>query len=62
MGIDIYTIVFGPVLNIEYLHITSMGKVENTLFAQDIEDMWDQIVNVQEKVSFRSICSPSGHL
>jgi len=49
-GIDIYTIGFGPVLNNEYLHITSMGKVENTLFAQDIQDMWDQIVNVQEKV------------
>ena len=37
-----------------------MGKVENTLFAQDIQDMWDQIVNVQEKVNFRSIYSTSG--
>jgi len=39
-----------------------MGKVENTLFAQDIQDMWDQIVNVQEKVNFWSIYSTSGHL
>ena len=39
-----------------------MGKVENTLFAQDIQDMWDQIVNVQEKVSFRSIYSSSGQI
>ena len=38
-----------------------MGKVENTLFAQDIQDMWDQIVNVQEKVKFRSIYSTFGH-
>ena len=37
-----------------------MGKVENTLFAQDIQDMWDQIVNVQEKVNFRSIKLTSG--
>ena len=39
-----------------------MGKVENTLFAQDIQDMWDQIVNVQEKVNFRSIYSTSGQI
>ena len=39
-----------------------MGKVENTLFAQDIQDMWDQIVNVQEKVNFWSNYSTSGQI
>ena len=52
LGIDIYTVGFGPVLNKEYLYTTTMGKEENIHAAADLTGLHTTSLMLQEQVRF----------
>ena len=55
IGIDIFTVGFGPVLNKEYLYTTTMGKEENIHAAADITDLHSSSLMLQEQVKLKTI-------